>query len=137
LSARAWSSPARGAVHNLVVDTYAMQHSEAYGRSAKSYVAHLTALCCGIEAAGDRQLYWAIARWLDGPGKTERPSDLAFRGRLTIADVLTPARDGDYPELVRQWAADVWNAFAPQHAIARHGLDAARAFVRGHRRTTS
>jgi len=130
VSARAWSSPARGSVHNLVVDTFAMQHSESYGKSAKSYAAHLTALCCAIEAAGDRQLYWAIARWLDGPATIERPPDLAFRGRLTIEDVLTPEREEDYPELVRRWAVDVWTAFAPQQAIARQWLDEAREHLR-------
>src|SRR5438876_948724 len=40
----AWTSPGRGSVHNLVVDAYAVQHSEDYGRSAKSYIAHLIAL---------------------------------------------------------------------------------------------
>jgi hypothetical protein len=130
LSARAWTDPRRGAVHNVVVDTFAMQHSEAYGKSAKSYAAHLTALCCAMEAAGDQQLYWRIARWLDGAAKIERPSDLAFRGRLTIADVLSPEREEDYPALVRRWSADVWNAFAPQHAVARHWLDAVRAHMR-------
>jgi hypothetical protein len=132
LSAQAWSSPARGAIHNLVVDTFAMQHSEGHGKSAKSYAAHLTALCCAIEAGGDRQLYWAIARWLDGPrpATIERPADLSFRGRLTIAGVLTPEREEDYPDLVRRWAVDVWNAYASQHELARAWLDAVRAFAR-------
>src|SRR5437867_11388363 len=61
LSADAWASPVRGAVHNLVVDTYAMQHPEEYGRSPKSYAAHVTALCCGIEHPGNQKLYGAFS----------------------------------------------------------------------------
>jgi hypothetical protein len=127
LSAQAWSSPARGSVHNLVVDAYAMQHSEEYGRSVKSYIAHLTALCCGVEAAGDRELYWQIPRWLDGRVDLVRPQDLPDRGSLTIADVRNPAREEEYPELVRRWASDVWQAYAVLHETARQWLNEARA----------
>ena len=131
LSAEAWSSPVRGAAHNLVVDTYAMQHPEEYGRSPKSYAAHLTALCCGVEHPGDQKLYWAIARWLDGPVAVEKPPLIARRGVLTIADVHTPAREEDYADLVRRWAGDVWAAYTDQQKLARAWLDAVRA------RTTS
>jgi hypothetical protein len=131
LSAQAWSSPARGAAHNLVVDTYAMQHPEEYGRSPKSYAAHLTALCCGIEHPGDQKLYWAIARWLDGPVAVEKPPLITQRGTLTLADVHAASREDAYPDLVRRWAADVWAAYTDQQKLARAWLDAVRA------RTTS
>ena len=127
LSARAWSTPGRGSVHNLVVDTYAMQHSEEYGRSVKSFVAHLTALCCGVEAAGDGGLYWQIPRWLDGHVDLARPHDLPHRGSMTIADVRNPAREEEYPELVRRWASDVWQAYGSLHGTAREWLEAVRA----------
>lgn len=127
LSAQAWSSPLRGAAHNLVVDTYAMQHPDEYGRSAKSYAAHLTALCCGIEHAGDQKLYWAIARWLDGPAVLEKPPVLARRGSLTIADVFVTASDDAYADLVRRWGGAVWVAYAGQQKLARTWLDGVRA----------
>ena len=126
LSALAWSTPARGSVHNLVVDTYAMQHSEEYGRSAKSFVAHLTGLCCGVEAPGDTELYWQIPRLLDGRVDLVRPDDLPDRGSMTIADVRNPAREEEYPELVRRWANDVWHANASLNGMARQWLDAVR-----------
>ena len=126
VSAQAWTSPGRGAVHNLVVDTYAMQHPEEYGRSPKSYAAHLTALCCGLEHAGDQKLYWAIARWLDGPAALEKPPLAARRGRLTIADVVAPAREDEYANLVRHWAGDVWAAYVDQQTLARTWLGAVR-----------
>lgn len=127
LSAQSWTNPLRGSVHNLLVDSYAMQHSEEYGRSVKSFVAHLTGLCCGIEATGDRDLYWAIPRWLDGHVDLARPADLPSRGSLTIADVRSPAREEEYPELVRRWANDVWQAYAGLHGTAREWLNAVRA----------
>ncbi len=127
LSAQAWTIPARGAVHNLVVDAYAMQHPEEYGRSAKSYAAHLTALCCGIEHPKNQKLYWAIGRWLDGRANVEKPALLSPRGRLTIADVSTTASDTEYQSLVRRWASDVWSAYAVQHDLARAWLDQVRA----------
>ena len=129
LSAEAWTSPGRGAVHNLVVDTYAMQHAEEYGRSPKSYAAHLTALCCGVEHAGDQKLYWAISRWLDGPATFEKPPLLTRRGSLTIADVYVAAREDEYVDLVRRWAGDVWAAYADQQKRARTWLDAVRTHM--------
>ena len=35
--------------HRIVVDVYAMQHPDRYGRSAKSFAAHLTGLCAWLE----------------------------------------------------------------------------------------
>jgi len=127
LSALAWSTSARGSVHNLVVDAYAMQHSEEYGRSAKSFVAHLTGLCCGVEADGNTELYWQIPRWLDGRVDLVRPHDPPDRGSMTIADLRNPAREEEYPELVLRWANDVWQACASLHDTAREWLDAVRA----------
>ena len=120
---------ARGAVHNLVVDTYAMQHPEEYCRSPKSYVQHLTALCCGVEAPNDPSLYWAIPRWLDGPTALERPANIESRGTMTIADICNPANDDRYTELDRRWAQDVWAAYAVHHELAQRWLDAVRAHM--------
>jgi hypothetical protein len=126
LSADAWTSPVRGAVHNLVVDTYAMQHPEEYGRSPKSYATHVTALCCGIEHADDQKLYWAISRWLDGPATVDKPPLIPRRGSLSIADVYAVAREAEYADLVRRWAGEVWAAYADQQKLARKWLDAVR-----------
>ena len=129
--AKAWDSPVRGSVHNMVVDSYAMQHTEEYGRSAKSYLAHLLGLCCGVESPTDQALYWAIPRWLDGPARITRPPDLRDRGQMTIDDVREPASDAEYSEMVREWARDVWTAYADQHASARQWLSAVRASMTG------
>lgn len=113
-------------MHNLLVDAYAMQHAEEYGRSAKSFVAHLVGLCCGVEAPGERELYWAIPRWLDGPTRLTRPLDIQHRGSTTIDAVRNPPEEAGYPERVRKWAWDVWTAYADQHKAAREWLAAVR-----------
>jgi hypothetical protein len=125
LSTRAWTSPLRGSVHNLVVDTYAMQHPEEYGKSPKSYAAHLTALCAALENPGDRRLYWAISRWLDGRATVDKPPLVDRRGDMTIAGVADPRAEEEFPELVRQWARRVWEAYASQQDLARGWRDAA------------
>ena len=125
LSARAWTSPRRGAVHNLSVDAYAMQHPDDYCVSPKSYAAHLIGLCCGVEHPGGAALYWAIPRWLDGPAAIEKPPLIAHRGDLTIAEVSDPrGEEQEHPERVRRWAQNVWAAHAAQHDLARRWLEA-------------
>lgn len=121
VSAAAWQDTTRAAVHNLVVDIYAMQHPEEYGRSAKSYLQHLSALCCGVEHPGEARLYWSIAPTFDGTPATPKPPLLTERGRVTIADIVT-GPPGDYVARVRAWAAAVWLAYGSQHDVARERL---------------
>jgi hypothetical protein len=56
---------------------------------------------------------------------------LAKRGDRTVADVTGVADDSEYQRLVRAWAASVWEAYAPQHALARDYLAAVRAMLDG------
>jgi hypothetical protein len=132
LSAQAWNHPVRGAMHNLVVDAYALQHPDEYCESAKSYAAHLTGLCCGVEHPGDQKLYWQIARWLDGPATIEKPAVLDARGRQTIATIVNLPDDA-YRSAVRQWALSVWTAYESQQYLARTWL----AEVLGHANRTA
>jgi uncharacterized protein DUF5946 len=134
LSAASWTTPARGAMHNMLVDVYAMQHPEEYGRSAKSYIRHLSALAFLLEHPNDLRLYWAT------PGRSERsaappipskPALLEARGALTVADVRGVRDDLEYQRVVRAWAASVWAAYAPQHALARDYLAAVRRMLDG------
>jgi hypothetical protein len=114
-----------GAAHALAVDAYSMQHPERYGRSAKSYAAHLTRLCCGVEHGGAAEMYGAIQRWLNGSVPLEKPAVLSRRGALTIADLDFNVAAPEYTERVRAWAASVWAAYEPQHELARNWLRAA------------
>jgi hypothetical protein len=124
LNALAWSSSDRGNIHNLVVDAYAMRHPEEYGKSAKSYIAHLAALCFAFEHAGDAKNYWKIARALDGKLTLDKPPLIASRGAITIAEVA-PASDEEHQDRVREWGRAVWEAYRSQHALARQWLEIA------------
>ncbi|MHB8413196.1 MAG: DUF5946 family protein [Candidatus Acidiferrales bacterium] len=111
--------------HDLLVDAYCMQHPEPYCHSAKSYAAHLTRLCCGIEHGGKRQVYAAIHRWLNGAVNLERPATLGQRGEMTIGDLRAAETPEEHNRLVRAWAENVWQAYASQHGTARRWIKAA------------
>lgn len=121
LIAAVWGDPVRASVHNLAVDAYSMQHPEEYGKSAKSYFQHLTALCCGVEHTNDVQLYWSIAPTFEHTPPPPKPALVMERGTLTIADVAVDTGVG-YPGRVRAWAAEVWRAYGSQHALAHERL---------------
>ena len=131
LSARAWSDGGFAAVHNLVVDLYALQHVESYCESAKSYAAHLVGLCCAIEHNADPNVYRAIARWLDGRVKLARPPTLEFRGSMTIADIVSTSDPEVYRKWVLEWAENVWDAYRSQHEVARQYLVQVLVSLRG------
>lgn len=131
LSARAWAGGGFAAVHNLVVDLYALQHVEAYCESAKSYAAHLLGLCCAIEHNADPNLHRAIARWLDGRVKLVRPPTLEFRGSMTIADIASTSDPEVYRKWVFEWAENVWDAYRTQHDLARQNLVQVLVSLRG------
>lgn len=97
-------------------------------RSAKSYAAHLTRLCCGLEWGGDPEVYAAIQRWLNGPVALEKPAAPDQRGRMTIVDLQEAHTVEEYRQRVRHWAQTVWDAYADQHELARLWM---RAALRG------
>lgn len=122
---RAYGNARYGAVHRLVVDAYCMQHPEAYCHSAKSYAAHLTSLCCGVEHGGDPKIYKATQQWLSGPSPVEKPEVPNFRGPTTVADLREASSAEEHIEVARQWARSVWDAYAAQHELARQWINAA------------
>ena len=125
VAARAYADPRYAAYYNLAFDAYCMQHVEPYCHSAKSYAAHLTRLCCGLEYAGDPKIYAAIQQWLNGTVDLEKPTVLSFRGQLTVADIRATRDIEEHIRLVQDWARNVWDAYATQHEIAHHWLRAA------------
>jgi hypothetical protein len=126
LAARAYQNPAYASSYNLAFDTYCMQHPAKYCRSAKSYAAHLTRLCCGIEFNGDPDLYAAIQKWLNGSTPVEKPPLLARRGSLTVVELRSAANAAEYRVQVQVWAKNVWAAYASQHDLARRWIETAR-----------
>jgi hypothetical protein len=113
------------ALNTLAFDAYCMQHIEPYCHSAKSYAAHLTRLCCAMERGGDPIVYAAIQRWLNGAIALDRPAVLALRGDITIASLLRASTPEGLARMMREWAANVWAAYAVQHELARHWIERA------------
>ena len=113
---------AYGRVHRLLVDSYCLQHLEPYCRSAKSYAAHLTGLCWGMQHGGGPDGYAAIQRWLNGAITLMKPPVLDSLGTLTLADVRTATSPAEHESRVRLWASDVWATYRSQHDLAEHWL---------------
>jgi hypothetical protein len=122
---RAYGDARFGSVHRLVVDAYCMQHPERYCHSAKSYAAHLTGLCCGVEHGGDPTIYRATQQWLNGRASIDKPDVLSFRGQVTLADLRAASSAEEHIKVARQWAQCVWDAYAAQHELARQWVNAA------------
>lgn len=122
LLARSYGDPGFRQVHQLVVDAYAAQHAGGTSRREIQTVALcLMTLALVIEhdvdpAEGPRLHKQMVRnrqpfRWLQPPPQ---------RHLLTVRDVLA-ARDMDeHARLVREWARQVWAAWAPHHATIQH-----------------
>ena len=109
----------------LFVDTFAMQHPQRSCKSAKSYAAHLTGLCCGVEYGGSQAVYSALQRWLNGPAASigiTRPTEPESRGTLTVRCAYDATNDAGLAARVHDWAADVWRAYASQHELAHNWI---------------
>jgi hypothetical protein len=102
-----------GQVHQLTVDSYALQHAGG-GHPDKSIAVHLAGLHLMLEH-GNRppdvapllhRLASRMQEWPHFPPPAER-------GALTVHDVLDAA---DHAATVRAWAREVWSAWADHHA---------------------
>jgi hypothetical protein len=108
----------------LIVDCYAVQHDK-YILSGRSLAAHLTGICIALEHAGDESLLRAVQQWLSRTRELPKPSVPAFRGDVTIDDVITAAPE-DRGLVVRRWAASAWQAWAEHQRLARSWIESAR-----------
>jgi hypothetical protein len=124
LLAREYSDRDYARVHQLTVDTYAVQHPGVPERRAiQSVGLHLVTLCLVLEDGADPRegpnVHARLARrapfdWLEPPSPN---------GRITVADVLEASTPSEHEQLVEAWARDVWAAWAPHHATVRGWLD--------------
>lgn len=115
-------SPDTAALARLFVDTFGMQHPKRSCKSAKSYAAHFTGLCCGVEYNGAKSVYAALQRWLNGPAEAigiTRPTEPDYRGALTVRYVYDAETEEEFTARVHEWAKEVWEAYSSQHEIAR------------------
>jgi Family of unknown function (DUF5946) len=110
-------------IHRLSVDAYAVQHPGVpERRSIQSVAIHLMGLCMVLErgwptTAATARLGRLVERarpsWLEPP----HPN-----GTLTVEHPLAAASD-QHAARVREWAADVWQAWSPHHSQVNAWLD--------------
>jgi len=113
--------------HRIVVDVYALQHPGRYGRSAKSFAAHLTGLCAWLEnETNSRSVNALVQRWLSGPSPIQKPTLPPSYGAITIRDLVDAEDPVRYGEVLRNWARATWDAYAPLHATAREWIATAQ-----------
>lgn len=124
--AKEFSDYRYGRVHRLTVDAYSLQHPQTYMKSAKSFAAHLTGMCCAMEYENDPNLLGLLQKWLNGRKQLSKPETLTSFGDLTIAYVMK-AKDGrEHVQLVKEWAEDVWNAYRVYHGLAKEWIEVAK-----------
>jgi hypothetical protein len=120
--AREYGDPEWGRVHQMTVDTFAVQHpGNPERRSIRSVGLHLITLCLMLEDRADPQT---------GPKLHQRLAGRSFRwlqppfpnGQLTVADVLEARSAAEHVRLVEAWARDVWAAWRPHHATVREWI---------------
>ena len=107
-----------GQVHQLTVDTYAVQHAGG-NHPDKSVCIHLVGLYLVLERSVapvdvPRRLQRLAVRtsW----PHLEPPEE---RGRLTVCDVALADSPQTKALRVRGWAAEVWKAWSAHHDVAR------------------
>lgn len=115
-------------------DAYCLQHPDRYCASAKSYAAHLTRLCCGLEHRSDPGMLTAIQQWLNGTVLLDKPATLASFGKITIADVYQAPAASGRAHIAQAWIEGVWEAYSPQQALARAWLQQAIQATHGRRK---
>jgi hypothetical protein len=103
-------------VHQLTVDTYAVQHAGG-SHPDKSIVIHL----CGLHLVLDRdhaptgmpQLFQRLAATVEDWPHFPPPADM---GPVTAFDVALSQTPEAHIENVRAWAKSVWGAWRDHHA---------------------
>jgi hypothetical protein len=121
-----------GKNHRLTVDAYSLQHPDAYMRSGKSFVAHLTGMCAAFEHEDTSAINQVVQKWLNGPRNIEKPAHLPQqRGELTISYINSAANTEEHHKRVHEWAHCVWNAWSEHHDLARRWINEATERVTG------
>ncbi len=122
-----YGSPGFGAVHQLTVDAYALQHCEEHRPRSNAF--HLARLCMFLEHGADagigRQYRWLQVR-LENDRAVPYLEPPADRGTVTIAEVHGAKTTQEHAERTRRWATSVWKAWSDYHEWARQWLQGSR-----------
>ncbi len=124
LLAAQYTDPLRMAFHQLVVDTYAVQHPDgADAHAIQSVGIHLMTLCLFLERGTDPSLGTRLhRRMVDRPVFHQLEAPPA-RGRLTMLDVPLEGDAAGARAAAYAWARDVWTAWETHHPTVREWVD--------------
>ncbi len=118
--AKEFSDYRYGKIHRLTVDAYSLQHPDAYMRSAKSFVAHLTGIYAALESKDALFVNQTVQKWLSTNPKIDKPARLPKqKGNLNVTFIHNAVDADEHGKRVREWAQDVWNVWSEQHALAK------------------
>ncbi|HSB10513.1 MAG TPA: DUF5946 family protein [Blastocatellia bacterium] len=107
-----------GQVHQLTVDTYAVQHAGGQ-HPDKSVCVHLVGLHLVIEQKlAPVEVSPLLQRLVSGTSwpHLDPPAE---RASLTVCDVALADSSQTHAQRVREWAAEVWRTWRPHHGVAR------------------
>jgi hypothetical protein len=116
LLAAQYADPERMAFHQLVVDTYAVQHPDGDDpRAIQSVGIHLMTLCLFLERGVNPALGTRLHRGMLRRPVFQQLDPPSFRGELTMHVVPLDGDPGRARATAYSWAQDVWNAWSAHH----------------------
>jgi hypothetical protein len=120
LLAAQYSDPDRMRFHQLVVDTYAVQHPGGDDRRAiQSVGIHLMTLCLFLEHGVDPALGPRLHQRMVARPTFHRIVPPDFRGHMTCADIPTTTPSTHARAAVFAWARQTWHSWSPSHPTVR------------------
>ena len=123
LLATQYSDPQRMSFHQLVVDTYAVQHPGGHNpRAVQSVGIHRMTLCLFLEHETDPVHGTRLHRLMVNLPVFQRLEPPEDRGRLTCVDVAIDAPVDVARAAAYAWAEEVWSAWAAHHDTVRGWL---------------
>lgn len=119
IEAREFENPALfGQVHQLTVDTYAVQHAGG-PHPDKSVCIHLVGLYLALERSMPPERIRPLQQRLAARGAWPHLEPPREREWLTTYEVALAAMPEEHVRLVRQWAEQVWHAWSAHHRVAQ------------------
>jgi hypothetical protein len=123
LLARGYEDPAYRRMHQLTVDTYAVQHpGKPERRTIQSLALHLMTLAMVVEDGLDPRCGPELHKRMVRAGGYEWLAPPSMDGRMTVIDVLQATTAREHDQVVRAWAEDVWDAWAGHHRTVRRWI---------------